>query len=38
MVRGNSGDYAAVIKTWLTDIMYGREQHRWGVIIKEQEL
>jgi len=37
-VRGNSGDYAAVIKNWLEDIMYGREQHKWGVIIEEKEL
>jgi branched-chain amino acid aminotransferase len=38
MVRGKSGDYAAVIKNWLMDIMYGREQHIWGVIIEEKEL
>jgi branched-chain amino acid aminotransferase len=38
MVRGNSGDYAAVIKSWLKDIMYGKEQHKWGVIIEEEEL
>lgn len=25
MVRGDSGDYAALIKSWLVDIMYGKE-------------
>jgi len=38
MVRGNTGDYAAGIKSRLKDIMYGREQHKWGVIIEEKEL
>lgn len=38
MVRGNSGDYAAVIKDWLKDIIYGKEQHKWGVVIEEEEL
>ncbi len=38
MVHGNSGDYAAVIKTWLKNIMYGKEQHKWGVIIEEEKL
>lgn len=36
MVRGNSGDYAAVIKGWLKDIMYGNTQHPWGVVIEEK--
>lgn len=37
MVRGNSGDYAAVLKSWLMNIMYGKEQHEWGVVIEEKE-
>ena len=37
MVRGNSGEYAAVIKSWLTNIMYGKEQHEWGVVIEEKD-
>lgn len=37
MVRGNSGDYAAVLKCWLMNIMYGKEQHEWGVVIEEKE-
>jgi branched-chain amino acid aminotransferase len=38
MVRVNSGEYAALIKGWLMNIMYGKEQHKWGVIIKEEQL
>jgi branched-chain amino acid aminotransferase len=38
MVRGNTGKYAAVIKGWLTNIMYGKEQHKWGVIVEEEQL
>ncbi|KAG9237553.1 putative branched-chain-amino-acid aminotransferase [Amylocarpus encephaloides] len=37
MKRGDSGEYAHAIKTWLIDIMYGREQHGWGVIVEEKE-
>jgi branched-chain amino acid aminotransferase len=37
MARGDSGDYAALIKGWLKNIMYGKEQHEWGVVIKEVE-
>ena len=35
LVEGVSGRYAALLKTWLKDIMYGREQHPWGVVIDE---
>ena len=38
MVRGNSGDYAFVIKDWLKNIMYGKERHKWAVIIEEENL
>jgi len=37
MAGGNSGEYAALIKSWLMDIMYGKEQHGWGVIVEEKE-
>jgi branched-chain amino acid aminotransferase len=37
MVRGNTGDYAALIKSWLVNIMYGKEQHEWGVVVEEVE-
>jgi branched-chain amino acid aminotransferase len=37
MARGNSGEYAALIKSWLMNIMYGKEQHEWGVVVEEKE-
>jgi branched-chain amino acid aminotransferase len=37
MSRGNSGEYTALIKTWLTGIIYGKEQHKWGVVVEEKE-
>ncbi|KAL2261914.1 hypothetical protein VTK26DRAFT_3007 [Humicola hyalothermophila] len=36
MVKGESGQYTAKIKGWMTDIMYGNEQHPWGVVVDEQ--
>lgn len=33
--KGESGEYALHLKTWLKDIMYGKEEHEWGVIIDE---
>ncbi|PMD44259.1 putative branched-chain-amino-acid aminotransferase [Hyaloscypha variabilis F] len=35
MSQGDSGPYAALIKSWLVDIMYGNEQHEWGVVVEE---
>lgn len=37
MAKGDTGAYAGAIKTWLMDIMYGRCQHEWGVVIEEEE-
>ncbi|CAG8949813.1 hypothetical protein HYFRA_00004137 [Hymenoscyphus fraxineus] len=37
MARGDSGAYAHLIKTWLMNIMYGKEDHEWGVVIDEKE-
>jgi len=36
MVGGASGYYAALLKQWLKDIMYGNVQHEWGVVIDEE--
>lgn len=36
MVRGDSGEYAALIKSWLVNIMYGKEEHEWGVVVEEK--
>lgn len=35
MSQGDSGPYAALIKSWLINIMYGKEQHEWGVVVEE---
>ena len=36
-VKGESGEYAAMVKEWLMDIMYGKEEHEWGVVVEERE-
>lgn len=38
MAKGEIGDYTNVIKNWLVDIMYGREDHEWGVVVEEKEV
>lgn len=35
MGDGSSGYYAAALKKWLKDIMYGNESHEWGVVVEE---
>jgi len=37
MVGGDSGEYAAQIKGWIGDIMFGRVEHEWGVVVQEKE-
>ncbi|KAL2268766.1 hypothetical protein VTJ83DRAFT_3612 [Remersonia thermophila] len=37
MVKGESGQYTSMIKGWMTDIMYGKEQHPWGVVVNERQ-
>ena len=34
--NGVSGKYAALIKSWLRNIMYGKEDHSWGVVVEEK--
>ena len=38
MSEGVTGKYAALLKNSLTDIMYGREDHEWGVVVNEKQL
>jgi branched-chain amino acid aminotransferase len=38
LARGVEAKYAMMIKGWLKDIMYGREGHEWGHVIKEEIL
>jgi len=35
--EGAPGEITNKVKTWLGDIMYGRTQHEWGVVIPEKE-
>lgn len=37
MAQGHTGEYAGLIKTWLMNIMYGKEEHEWGVVVEEKE-
>ncbi|KAF6817408.1 branched-chain amino acid aminotransferase [Colletotrichum plurivorum] len=34
---GEGGDYTLRIKQWMKDIMYGGEQHEWGVVVQEEQ-
>jgi branched-chain amino acid aminotransferase len=36
MAEGDMGAYTKVIKTWLRNIMWGKEQHEWGYIVEEK--
>ena len=33
--EGQSGKYASLFKTWLKNIMYGKEDHKWGFVVEE---
>lgn len=35
--KGSPAEVTGSIKEWLGDIMYGRVQHPWGVVIPEKE-
>lgn len=35
--EGAPGEITSKVKGWLGDIMYGRTQHEWGVVIPEKE-
>ncbi|KAK3392123.1 putative branched-chain amino acids aminotransferase [Sordaria brevicollis] len=35
--ENDSGAYTAKIKSWMKDIMYGNEQHEWGLVINEED-
>ncbi|KAK4191478.1 aminotransferase [Podospora australis] len=34
---GEIGHYTSKLKNWIGDIMYGKEQHPWGVVIEEEK-
>jgi branched-chain amino acid aminotransferase len=33
---GVMGEYTAKVKGWLKDIMYGNEEHEWGVVVTKE--
>ncbi|KLU86529.1 branched-chain-amino-acid aminotransferase [Magnaporthiopsis poae ATCC 64411] len=35
--NGEGGKYTLQLKQWLKDIMYGNEQHEWGVVVQEEQ-
>lgn len=35
--EGAPGEITGKVKGWLGDIMYGRVDHEWGVVISEKE-
>ncbi len=34
---GEGGAITTQVKTWIADIMYGRESHPWGVVVQEEQ-
>lgn len=34
---GETAGYAALIRSWLEHIMYGKEAHDWGYVIENEE-
>ena len=37
MGENDCGEYTAKLKGFVGDIMYGNEQHPWGVVVEERE-
>ncbi|KAK3109941.1 hypothetical protein LTR53_016285 [Teratosphaeriaceae sp. CCFEE 6253] len=35
-IDGESGVYARLLKQWLSNIMYGKQDHEWGVVVEER--
>lgn len=36
LAEESTGLYAKSIRSWLSDIMYGRESHEWGVVVGDE--
>ncbi|KAI9801737.1 MAG: hypothetical protein M1825_003109 [Sarcosagium campestre] len=34
--QGTTGRYASLMKTWLSNIMFGKETHAWGSVVEEE--
>ncbi|CAK7240695.1 MAG: hypothetical protein STHCBS139747_002141 [Sporothrix thermara] len=37
MASAEGGKYALLVKSWIGNIMYGREDHAWGVVVPEKD-
>ncbi len=37
MSSGSAGEYAALMRGWLSDIMYGVDEHPWAFVVKESD-
>ncbi|KAL1902987.1 hypothetical protein Sste5346_000899 [Sporothrix stenoceras] len=37
MATETGGKYTKLVKSWISNIMYGQESHPWGVVIEERE-
>ena len=37
MSEGVTGKYAAILKNYLRGIMYGKEDHEWGLVVNEPQ-
>jgi branched-chain amino acid aminotransferase len=35
--KNEGGDLTLKVKGWLKDIMYGNEDHPWGVVVPEEQ-
>lgn len=36
MGEGEGGKYTTALKKWMKDIMFGGEDHPWGVVVQEE--
>lgn len=37
MASATGGQYTQQVKSWISNIMYGREAHAWGLVVEERE-
>jgi len=36
VTKGHTALFVSKLKDWMNDIMYGKEQHEWGVVVDEE--
>lgn len=37
MGSGEGGEFTVQLKKWMYDIMYGGQDHEWGIVIQEEQ-